>query len=275
MYLKTQYIYAALQSLGGTLIPHGIQLGPWQFTTTKGPIAPDPIRQSLQDELHVFNIPEQYFHENTLKIRHLPSDTSFSFTADDALRQWKADNTPPVHVPAAMQWTETRRTEMEAHNAKILDYDWTYTTSYVGTDAATWTASSDHMDRELLTSRDPILLYDEVPLYESELEDHGVSSLMVKIRVMPKCWFVLMRFFLRVDGVMARLREARVFGRVDGGEVLREVRYCEGRFEELEAAGAPGSWAYGDGEAAAMVFSAVAPVGLARYCVEKATLLPK
>lgn len=28
---------------------------------------------------------------------------------------------------------------------------------------------------------------------------------------MPNCWYVLMRFFLRVDGTLVRLREARLF----------------------------------------------------------------
>ena len=37
------------------------------------------------------------------------------------------------------------------------------------------------MDRALLTSRDPILFYDDVPLYESELDDNGASQLSVKV----------------------------------------------------------------------------------------------
>ena len=28
---------------------------------------------------------------------------------------------------------------------------------------------------------------------------------------MPSCWYVLMRFFLRVDGTLVRLRDARLF----------------------------------------------------------------
>lgn len=32
-----------------------------------------------------------------------------------------------------------------------------------------------------------------------------------QVRVMPSCWFVLLRFFLRVDGTLVRLREARFF----------------------------------------------------------------
>ncbi len=33
----------------------------------------------------------------------------------------------------------------------------------------------------MLMARDPILFYDEIPLYESELDDNGVSQLLVKV----------------------------------------------------------------------------------------------
>jgi hypothetical protein len=50
-------------------------------------------------------------------------------------------------------------------------------------------------------------------LYESDLDDNGVSQCSVKLRVMPRAWLVLLRFFLRVDGSMVRLRETRLFCR--------------------------------------------------------------
>lgn len=121
-----------------------------------------------------------------------------------------------------------------------------------------WEATDAQMDRGMLTARDPILMYADVPLFESELEDNGVASLSIKvmtdgrlwlaqrrshapssgtslrklsvvlhlkeppsfpihltthvqIRVMPRCWYALLRFWLRVDGVLIRLRTTRVF----------------------------------------------------------------
>lgn len=82
---------------------------------------------------------------------------------------------------------------------------------------------------------------------------------------MARCWFVLLRFWLRVDGVLVRLREARLCGRFARGphmrqaessqapsrggadsaqgeselDVTRETRHSEGTFAELRAAGAP------------------------------------
>ena len=50
----------------------------------------------------------------------------------------------------------------------------------VGVDAA-WEQTSESIDRSMLMARDPILFWDEVPLYESELDDNGVSQLRVKV----------------------------------------------------------------------------------------------
>lgn len=69
------------------------------------------------------------------------------------------------------------------------------------------------------------------------------SSQCLQVRVMPKCWYVLLRFFLRVDGVLVKLRETRIFCPFTDdrtvGPIIRELKYSEGTFEELSKAGAP------------------------------------
>ena len=44
-----------------------------------------------------------------------------------------------------------------------------------------WLPATEQLDKSLLMARDPILFYDEIPLYESELDDNGVSQLLVKV----------------------------------------------------------------------------------------------
>jgi hypothetical protein len=65
----------------------------------------------------------------------------------------------------------------------------------------------------------------------------------VQVRVMPRCWYVLLRFFLRVDKVLVKLRETRLFCPFSTdstvGPVIREIKYSEGTFEELSQAGVP------------------------------------
>ena len=45
-----------------------------------------------------------------------------------------------------------------------------------------WQPCDEQLDKALLLARDPILFYDEVLLYESELDDNGASQLCVKAR---------------------------------------------------------------------------------------------
>jgi len=226
------------------------------------------------------NLPEQLFGDNFVEFRHIASDTKISFNALDALRDWRNEENTPVRVAGSAAWMRSRKQEVEASNAKVLEYDWTFTTRYGGTlvqrgnslapqDTAACADSRDHpavtfgwqptarsIDRQLLMARDPILLYDEVPLFESELDDNGISSFSVKVRVMDRCWLCLARFWLRVDGTMVRLRETRLFCRLDEPDlVIREVRHCEASMQELREAGAPScTSSYGDADAASETF---------------------
>ena len=62
----------------------------------------------------------------------------------------------------------------------------------------------------------------------------------LQIRVMPKCWFVLLRFWLRVDDTILKIRETRYYCEEGAtGTVWRETKHVEGTFEELAKGGAP------------------------------------
>lgn len=43
------------------------------------------------------------------------------------------------------------------------------------------------------------------------MEDCGEVSVEAKVRVMPNCWFALVRCFLRIDQVIVRCRETRLY----------------------------------------------------------------
>lgn len=82
---------------------------------------------------------------------------------------------------------------------------------------------------ELLKRPDPILFFDEVVLYEDELADNGIAILSCKIRVMPNRLLLLSRFFMRLDNVLIRLRDTRVYIDFETKEVIREYlsRECD------------------------------------------------
>lgn len=87
---------------------------------------------------------------------------------------------------------------------------------------------------ELLRRRDPIVFHDDVILYESELDDNGISVLRVKIRVMPQRLLLLSRFYLRLDNVLVRVRDTRVYVDFETDEVLREYTAREDSFTNVQ-----------------------------------------
>jgi type 2A phosphatase activator TIP41 len=84
---------------------------------------------------------------------------------------------------------------------------------------------------------DPILFFDEVVLYEDELADNGIAMLSCKIRVMPGRLLLLSRFFMRLDNVLIRLRDTRVYVDFETREVIREYQSKECEYEKVRQVG--------------------------------------
>ncbi len=82
----------------------------------------------------------------------------------------------------------------------------------------------------LLKRPDPILFFSEVVLYESELDDNGISILSIKVRVMPDRMLLLSRLFMRLDNVLFRIRDTRVYVDFRKKEVVREYSATEEKF---------------------------------------------
>lgn len=90
------------------------------------------------------------------------------------------------------------------------------------------------MPLDTLRRPDPILFFDEVDLYEDELGDNGMSLLSIKIRVMPARLLLLSRFFLRLDDVIFRVRDTRVYVEFQTGQVIRDYSVMEGAYSTLK-----------------------------------------
>jgi type 2A phosphatase activator TIP41 len=70
-------------------------------------------------------------------------------------------------------------------------------------------------------------------LYEDELADNGITMLSCKIRVMPSRLLLLARFFMRLDNVLLRLRDTRVYVDFETEEVIREYVAKEEAYEKV------------------------------------------
>ncbi|XVF01347.1 hypothetical protein REPUB_Repub04eG0080100 [Reevesia pubescens] len=244
-----------LKSAGAELFKdgrRGLRIQGWEIESVKRSILNSSTLQQWEQNLQTSHLPEMIFGESFLVFRHVRSGTKIHFNAFDALAGWKQEALPPVEVPAAAQWKFSKPFEQV-----ILDYDYTFTTPYCGSEMVEldsnkhesreisggssglhWEDCKYQLDVAALTLKEPIFFYDEVVLYEDELADNGVSLLTVKVRVMPSSWFLLLRFWLRVDGVLMRLRDTRmhcVFDESANPVILRERCWREGTFQVLSA----------------------------------------
>lgn len=86
---------------------------------------------------------------------------------------------------------------------------------------------------DLLKRQDPILFFDDVMLYEDEMADNGITLLSCKIRVMPQRLLLLCRFFMRLDNVLVRLRDTRIYADFGKRLIIREYQAKEEKYETL------------------------------------------
>jgi hypothetical protein len=70
-------------------------------------------------------------------------------------------------------------------------------------------------------------------LFEDELHDNGTSQLAVRIRVTNNYFYVLQRVWIRVDGVIFRLRESRLLHRFSDSHALRLFSDREEGYEKV------------------------------------------
>ena len=70
-------------------------------------------------------------------------------------------------------------------------------------------------------------------LYEDELADNGIAMMSCKIRVMPTRLLLLARFFLRLDNVLFRIRDTRIYIEFGERKVMREYIAREENFEAV------------------------------------------
>ncbi|KAB8349855.1 hypothetical protein FH972_023868 [Carpinus fangiana] len=179
--------------------------------------------------------PEMIFGDNYVLIEHEPTGWTIKFNAFDALDKVDKTGQAMLQVAHSGEWKKSREHHHEGIKEVVKPFDWSYTTDYKGTTSAEpqFQPSTTPIPLGLLRRPDPIRFFDEVMLYEDELADNGMSMLSCKIRVMPDRLLLLVRLFMRLDGVMCRIRDTRVFVEFGTKEVIREYTAKEEQYEIL------------------------------------------
>lgn len=132
---------------------------------------------------------------------------------------------------------EIREKAHEGIKEIVKPFDWSYTTNYKGTiteGKSFTTDGAEPIPIALLKRPDPILFFEEVVLYESELDDNGISVFSCKLRVMPDRMLLLCRLFMRLDNVLVRIRDTRVYVDFNMSLVIRDYTEKEDAFENVK-----------------------------------------
>lgn len=134
--------------------------------------------------------------------------------------------------------------------------DWTYSSPYMGSFTqlsssplaqlysdlktnSTFKVQKSQMNLpvERLGTNNPIITYIETRLYEDELNDNGLSETKFRFRIMKDCFFGLLRSYLRVDNVMVRNIDTRIFYSFGENYILRNFQVKEVTYDELNKMG--------------------------------------
>jgi len=241
--------YHALQESPNS---RGITVYDWQISACTHPISNATELDAIQTSVDI-PLPEMTFGSNVLELEHKPSGWKYEFNATGALKGVKSGSLEEgdggVKVGYAEAWLKSRTGPNSSipipETSATKPYDWTYTTTYSGhsspssTELAWQLADLENESHTIpmaeLTRQDPILFYAEIPLFEDELHDNGSSDLLVRIRVMPTCIFILARLTLRVDNVLFRIHDTRVFHSYssDPPLVIRETSGWEAPYHQV------------------------------------------
>ncbi|KAF6225027.1 hypothetical protein HO133_010222 [Letharia lupina] len=219
--------YPSAADAGNSITQHGFKI-----TTRKLPILKaEPIEQ-MTKRLGIAP-PEMIFGDNLVSIDH-ESGWGLQFNTYDALDQVDKTGGSMLQVAHSREWQSTREKKHEGITEVVKPFDWSYSTDYKGTlrsQSPLFEITTTPIPLELLKRPDPILFFDEIILYEDEMADNGITMYSCKIRVMPARLLLLCRFFMRLDNVVLRIRDTRVYVDFGTGEVIREYVAKEEKYE--------------------------------------------
>ncbi|OUM55343.1 hypothetical protein BVG19_g4865 [[Candida] boidinii] len=237
-----------------------ISINNWEIYSNRNPILSSSEIEILEDELE-FPVPEMIFGNNKIEVVYKVEDENTGdgaggdviteeekfrivFNASDALRQVENHETIDpkklLKVSYANEWLSTRKEKHQNTEDVVLDiykpFDWTYSSEYKGTVKTGKFIRDDSKEIPLNKLRDtnePILFFDDMVLYEDELADNGISSLSVKVRVMKNCLLILQKLFIRVDNVLLRVFDTRVYIDFEELVIIREFKKMEINYDDI------------------------------------------
>lgn len=211
--------------------------GAWSVRTNKGTILDANSMAAAEERLQI-PVPEMIFGQSEITVKH-ESGWQLTFNGLDALDlvDKTGNKSGLLQVAYSEEWRKSRENNSHGHDVSKIHrpFDWTYSTDYKGTETPQKLVENADaaIPFEKLKQQKPIALFDEVPLYEDELGDNGMVTFSGKIRVMEDDMLILVRMYLRVDDVVFRIRDTRVYIDFQTGHVIRSYIEKEDTFKNV------------------------------------------
>lgn len=228
------------------VVTEQFDFSPWTIIVSKSHILPSQCTTKEKcmmgdlcdfclyiSNLQLPHLPEMVFPRNIFRLQH-EDNFVIEFNALEALKQVVV-GTMPLKVAYSDDWKSSRSGTGFTDN-HIHPFDWTFSTDYSGSLYGQFHLEENvnqRIDIEKLKVQEEILFYKEIILFEDELHDNGVAVSAVKFRAMPSGYFLLHRYFLRVDNVLVRVADTRLHYEVGNPYVLRERSFREAKFSEI------------------------------------------
>ncbi|KAI1433989.1 TIP41-like family-domain-containing protein [Xylaria sp. CBS 124048] len=228
--------------------------GAFAIASRKLPISKAGPIEAMEKDIQI-PVPEMIFGDNMVSITHARTGWNIEFNARDALDAVGKTGENMLQVAYAGEWSASREQTSAGIREVVRPFDWSYSTTYKGTVVSKklgngitdgkheetngggvreFTPTDEPIPIELLKRRDPILFFDNVMLYESELDDNGVSMLSVKLRVHEQRMLLLCRLYMRLDNVVCRIRDTRIYVDFASEVVTREYAAKEASFNDVK-----------------------------------------
>ncbi|CAG9321567.1 unnamed protein product [Blepharisma stoltei] len=277
--------------------------GEWDIHALQGRMLGSEELDALSNQLGI-KIPDCVFGNSIVSFQNPASGFIYKFSADKALEmcgfeartqklytegELKFDhiNVIPneVQVSMASKWAAktiprdaafaTPHTPQVPAEICSRGRDWTYSSPYKGTvegidgnpipETVRIAITEEAIPYNMLGIENPILWAHEVIFFEDELDDNGQSKFHIRVRAMQDCFYALIRSYLRVDHVVVRIMDTRVFHKFDERKILREFQMREASYDELRARGFnfPPQWAI-DPRESDLIYERLPVIGIFR-----------
>ena len=182
------------------------------------------IRQKLYDDKKIYYIPPQ------VKVQYHKTWDNIKVEGRDDIKRVEATSDWSFSSPYMGNISSIAKSEINMFYPDIKD-DKSFEIKF-GNDT-----NGIKIPLEKLGPQNKIIEYCQVDFFEDELSDNGISEGKIRFRVMDDCFYGLMRSYIRVDTVLIRNIDTRIYYGFGDEYIIRNISVKEMSYETLKQMG--------------------------------------